>query len=553
VRDYRRHRVAQPALGKRFVTRLAHVKSNEFKQRSSSVTNCLFNDRTLPWLPVIAAFFVQFDVLFSGLLFDDFVHFYEISNISYMDYLRQPHQHLLHSFKTVLWSVESLFGVNPFVFMLIALILHLASVRLLFEIVFRLTGKIHLAAFGAALWGMEPYAIGTLAWISVHGHAYATTAVLWVLMDVVRYSQKAAVLRTGLLARHAFLLLVAATSFGAGLASTVIFPLVIVILNPLPSQRNRLLAVYGSVAVAVVFLYLFSLIDLAAGTDSQSISVPVDLRDAIIMRSTSLWGGFNDISKTLWAFVQLFSIGFSTLFFGPLVAGKISLITVDSLLLVAPFIAIFIALPLLVFGVFVSGVNERRRLLAMLLLVCASYGLIAYARSGAWFGIHPEAYRYHYLAPAFMAILFCLILSKLFDRFPQRLIKQGRVWFAVWLLLVIIPFYLSPDNVVKEALLVNQKKQLTDSMQIIDTALKKSPNQTEIYIANRPFKVFPWGYTPQHFPGLAALFVMTYPDNTVDGKRVYFLEESEDIVKMVQAKKGTRIADLVISAPKATQ
>jgi hypothetical protein len=46
---------------------------------------------------------------------------------------------------------------------------------------------------------------------------------------------------------------------------------------------------------------------------------------------------------------------------------------------------------------------------------------------------------------------------------------------------------------------------------------------------------------------------MTYPDNTVDGKRVYFLEESEDIVKMVQAKKGTRIADLVISARKATQ
>lgn len=541
------------ALGQRFVTRLAHDKANEFKQRSSSLINRLFSDRTLPWLPVIAAFFVQFEVLFSGLLYDDFVHFYEISNISYMDYLRQPHQHLLHSFKTVLWSVEFLFGVNPFVFMFIALILHLASVRLLFEIVFRLTGKIHLAAFGAALWGMDPYAIGTLAWISVHGHAYATAAILWVLMDVVRYSQNASVLRTGLLVRHAFLLLVAATSFGAGLASTVIFPLVIVIFNPVPSHRNRLIAIYGSVALAVVFLYVLSLIDLGASTGSASTSVSDDLRDAIIMRSTSMSGGFSDIPKTLWAFVQLFSIGFSTLFFGPLVVGKVSLITPDSVLLVAPLIALFIALPLLVFGFFVSGANERRRLLAMLLLVCTSYGLIAYARTGAWFAIHPDAYRYHYLAPAFMAISFCLILSKLFDRFPQGLIKQGRVWFAIWLLLFIIPFYLAPVHVVKQALLVNQKKQLTESMEIIDAALKESSNQTEVYIANRPFKVFPWGYTPQHFPGLAALFVMTYPGNTVDGKRVYFLEESEDIVQMVQAKKGTRIADLIISASKGSQ
>jgi hypothetical protein len=332
---------------------------------------------------------------------------------------------------------------------------------------------------------------------------------------------------------------VAATSFGAGLASAVVFPLVIVLWNPLPSRQNRLIAVYGFVALAVVALYLVSLVDLGAGGFDR--------------RSTSLLGGLSDISTTLWAFSQLFSIGFSVLFWGPLIVGKISLVQGDSLLWVAPLIALFIALPLLVFGFVVSGVNERRRLLALSLLPCAAYGLIAYARSGGWFAIHPEAYRYHYLAPALVAIVFCLILSKLFDRLPERLVKQGRVWFIIWLILVIVPFYLGPISVVKESQLLKQKKQLKESMQMIENALENSPDQTKVYIANKPFQVFPWGYTPQHFPGLAALFVMSYPSNTVDGKQVYFLEESEDIVQMVQAKKGTRISELVIQAPKVSQ
>jgi hypothetical protein len=520
------------------VTNLTEVKANRFKQTITRLVNRLFNDRSIPWWPVIATLFVQFEVLFNGFLFDDYMHLYDLSNIPFLDALLKANEHLLYSFKTVMWLVKSLFGANPFAFMLLGLIIHLASVRLLFEIISRLTGKDNLAAFGAALWGMCPYAVGTLGWVSVHGQAYATAAILWVLLDVVRYSKTPSVLSNGLLIRHAFLLIVAATSFGAGLSSTVVFPFVVALWNPLPTQRNRLIAVYGSVALAMIALYLLVLAEPGEGIDKRSIV---------------LWRGFGGISKSLGAFAELLSIGFSALIFGPLIVGKISLVQEESLSSVAPMIALFTALPLLVLGCVVSGINECRRVFAFLILPCAAYGLIAYARSGGWLAIHTEAYRYHYLAPAILAIILCLILSSLFDRLPERLLSYGRASLVTWLALVILPFHLGPLTAVKEPQLLRQTKQHKDSMRTIETALEKSTDQTKIYITNKPFMLY-WGrYTPQHFPGLAALFVMSYPSNTVDGKQVYFLEESEHIVLMAQAQKGSRISELLIQVPKVSQ
>jgi len=117
---------------------------------------------------------------------------------------------------------------------------------------------------------MSPYAAGTLGWVSVHGQAYATAAILWVLLDVVRYSKKPDVLSNRLLVRHAFLLLVAATSFGTGLASTVVFVLVVVLWDPVPTQRNRLIAVYGSLAVAAIALYVSTMAFQGGDTDNLS-------------------------------------------------------------------------------------------------------------------------------------------------------------------------------------------------------------------------------------------------------------------------------------------
>ena len=45
-------------------------------------------------------------------------------------------------------------------------------------------------------------------------------------------------------------------------------------------------------------------------------------------------------------------------------------------------------------------------------------------------------------------------------------------------------------------------------------------------------------------PGQAAIFVIFFPSNTVDGKRVYFVERDADVV--ASAEKGTRISSLLV-------
>jgi hypothetical protein len=483
--------------------------------------------------------FVHFQVLFSGFLYDDFTHLYSLSNLPFLDAVRiSAGGHLFYTSKTVMWMVKSLFGATPFPFMLLGLMIHLASVRLLFEIISLSTGKDSLAAFGAALWGMSPYAVGTLGWVSVHGQAYATAAILWVLLDIVRSSKTSIVLSNSILIRHAFLFLVATTSFGTGLASVVVFPLVIALWNPLPAQRIRLVAFYSFLTFAIIALYVLSM-----GAPGESVD----------KLSNVLSGGFGQLSKSLGAFAELLSIGFSALIWGPLIVGKIALVQEDSLSSVAPKIALVLALPLIVLGGIASDNSERRRIFALFLLPCAAYGLIAYARSGGWFAIHTEAHRYHYLAPAILAIILCLILSTLMDRLPERLLRYGRPAFFIWLGLVIVPYHLGPVPAVKEPQLLRQYKQYKESMRTIEAALEKSTDRAEIYIVNKPYKVYVWGYTPQHFPGLAALFVMNYPNNTVDGKRVYFLEESAKIVQMAQVQKGSRISEVLMQAPKVNQ
>jgi len=48
------------------------------------------------------------------------------------------------------------------------------------------------------------------------------------------------------------------------------------------------------------------------------------------------------------------------------------------------------------------------------------------------------------------------------------------------------------------------------------------------------------------FPGWAAVFVIAFPDNVIDGKRVYFVEPDESRRKFAAARVGHRISTLLV-------
>lgn len=488
--------------------------------------------------PLLASLIVQAHVLGHGFLFDDFVHLYSVSNLPFLDAIRVPMGgHLLHSFTAVVWVLKALAGLNPFVFLLFGLLLHLLSVGLLFGIVARLTRSESLAAFGATLWGMNPFVAGTLGWISVHGQAYATFAILWVVLDIVRCSQSPGLVRPGLLWRQALLLMVAATSFGAGLTSVVVLPLVVALWNPVPAQRTRLLLVYSAVAFAAIALYVLTMQQQGEAQDNLADKVEVITQSLFILPVIGR------------AFAELLAIGSSGLVGGPLVIGKIAVVPQESLSLVSGLVALLFVLPLLLWGCVASSSAERRRVFALLLLPCAAYAIIAIARSGGLLVIHAESPRYHYFSPALLAVVLCLLLSKIAERLPARARAYGRISYFVWLALALVPFALGPAPASKQANLDRQNRQFQQSSTALEKALQRQAGNDAIYIRNRPFSVFVWGYTPEHFPGLAGLFVISYPDNSFDGKAVYFLEESKELVEMAQAQEGTRIAELLIHRP----
>ncbi len=520
------------------------MKVDNNKNKLSGFRSAIFIPKGIPiaWWPVIATLLVQFHMLRNPIfMYDDLVHLYNVSNLPFIDAIRiTMGGHLIHSLTTVFWVLKSLFGVNPVAFMLVGITIHLVSVRLLFEIISRLTARNSLAALGASVWGMNPFIAASLEWISVHGQVYATAAVLWVLLDIVRYGQTPSLLKNGLLIRHAFLLLVAATSFGSGLSSTVVFVLVIAVWNPLPDRRNRLLAVYGSVALLAIALYAFTM-----STEAEGGYAGTNATGATIMY------GVGNIPGVLGAFLGLLCVGSSGLLWGPLIIGKISLVPRDSLAFVATIAAVLVTLPLLIWGCMLSNPSERRRIFALLLLPCAAYGLIAVARTSFMAQVLVVTPRYHYLSIAIIAIVVCLVLAKLIDRLPHSLLNYGRASFAIWLAIVILPFALAPAEGVKAIGKLNQENQYNAAMREIQAALKNNADQHTIFIVNKPYRVtpVPMRIIPEYFPGFAALFVLSYPSNSVDGKRVLFLEASNEIVEMTKAQKGSRISELLVYEP----
>ena len=487
----------------------------------------------LVWWPLLAAFLVQVDLVGNHFIFDDYLHLYKMSNGPFHHTVLASHGgHLLQSFNLVVWLVQHTVGANAGVYFLIAIAVHLASVRLIFEIVSRLTAKPSIAAFGAALFGMCPFGEGSIGWMSVNGHVYLTAAILWVVLDLVKASEKPAYLTPGVLARDYVLLLVAATSFGTGLAAALSFGVVVGIWNPVPAQQSRVIGVYASVALATIVLY-FATIALHGDPGGSQGVVDVVLRNlAHWPKSTSLFG-------------ELLVVGTGGLVLGPTLIGDVAFVDPADILHLASFgAAVFAAL--VVAGLANAPASTRRVILALVVLAVSGYAMIAFARYWAVDGVS-QLIRYHYLPPAIFTLIGCLCISSISDRARFR-IADGRRFFAVWLLAVIVPAALA-TNKNDELIRIKQAVQFEQARAEIGRALEESTDPSEVLIRNRPYFVRFFGGAPEDFPGLAAFFVMTHASNRVDGRRVYFLTDSLAMMRVVQAQVGSRISDLLIYRP----
>ena len=477
---------------------------------------------------------------FSG---DDFVHLYQIVDCGFLRFLITPNGgHLLISSNLVFYLCYQAFALNAAGYHWLALLTHLLNVWLLFQVIRGFTHRPFLAAFGATAWGSSPVNLGSVGWFSVYGHELAATGIFLVLWEIARLSREKKPIRNATIVRWYLLLLVAGTSFGVGFGVAAVFGAVIYLLLPLAENRNRLAVVFGSLAVVLPAIYLVTF-QMYFGRNARFIHSIIAL-------------GPNSIYAFLSMSFHLFAYGLSSFLFGPLIAWVLQArVFFGPIRGASPEAAVQISL--VVFGVFAAGLalalkrgarETRMQIAAFALIAVSAYGIIAMGRSGYYQGLKfslalaISAERYHYLGPMALAVMFCLMVSGASTMDAVK-VRWGRSLFLIWAAGTFF-FYLQTNRAGVDPDGTFERWEHAKVVALIRREVEGSPKGANVYIENKAFGTH---LLPLVFPGYAAIFVISYPENTVAGRRVYFIEKEERIRTLAASLGGTRLPDLLVA------
>ena len=500
----------------------------------------IFRSSTL-WalIPVVSAAVVYFPLTQNYFWADDFFSLYRIRNGPLAEYIFMPlGGHLLVTTFGIFYLSYLAFGTRPEPYFVCVLLLHLVNVALLFAVARRVTRSDRAACFAALLWGTSPRLEGSLGWYSVFGHVIVGTALLCLLYELTTVEQTGAASwrrRVGWLA----LLLIAATSFGTGIGVVLMLPAVAFLVIPPTPIRARLTASLLGCAVGVLALYValhrvtlpnydaFNLVSRASGTVGQYFFVVLAdlLRYGI---STSMLGA-------LWPRPRL----------------------------EAPLTWVMLGIYIIVLLVPLLGgsARSRRYTLACLLLMLGCYALIAVGRQN-FYPSNPGlagSDRYYYVGALVTVLALCIAVAEAarhirdrglaaFDDRPvgRRLDAIATAVLVAWAsALMAVRLAYGPAINHHDA----ARRETAAVVQQVRQAVAAAPPGADVYIENRPFRAMgPIFVHAAAFPGFAGVFVIFFPDNVVDGRRVYFVEPEQRY--FAPANGGRRSATLLVaSAP----
>ncbi len=481
-------------------------------------------ERALLVAPLAAAAAVYVPVLHAYFVQDDFLNFYNIRNYGLVRFLLTPHGgHSLVTRNFIWWALYELAGLRPPVFFATALITHVAIVGLLFATVRRLTGSPGAACLSATLWGIAPAQDGALAWYAVYGHVFATAILVWLVYRLSTLGPDAR-FGAGAALRWMGLVLAAVTSFGVGLGIAVALPAVALLLLPPSRARTRVLATLGIMAVAGPTVYA-GLVRLFA----HVYGMPIEL--------LLVYGGPNHPVAVLQLFGLLVARGVIDLVAG-VHARSIDVATPAGIALVGAYaVAVLLAAAL-------GSRHDRRVVLAGLALALGCYAPIAAGRA-VFFrqGIHfEEAERFQYAGMLGLAVVTGVALARLgaHGRLGPAIARPAVLVGAGALALARLRFGTPIDAH------ASSRAEVANTIAAIRTQIAATAPGEDVYIENRQFvsvgPVMRWRM--DFFPGWAAIFVIFFPDNVVDGRRVYFVTEED---AALAGRAGQRTATLLLT------
>jgi hypothetical protein len=496
---------------------------------------------SLAAVAVLAAAVAQLPALDHFFRTDDFLHFFEIVDHGFARFALNIHGgHLLFTSNSVFYFWHALFGLTPAPYNALAFATHLVNVFLLFRVVEISADRSDLALAAALAWGTSGVNLGSVGWFSVYGHVLVATWTLWILYDVARIGQGRKRLSRTTLIRWYVLLLASATSFGTGIPIAMTFGAVVVLLLPDGPDRRRAAIALGSLVVVIPCVYLaFQLANAEYASSSISDS-PVRFMLGQLRRVSgwisilSMLSGLVAYGTTSLLAGPVLTSGLEGVVFGPLAGAA------PGSVLLAAFVLASAALAAVLAVARRAPPALRRRLLAYAILVVACYAMIAIGRSIFHRVEFAVAARYHYVAPAIVALLLASAAAEVRVRRRNAAIAATAAWLVA--IVALAPFanrrladvITPPDGL----------EAYTEAVAEIEDAIRSRPAGSVVRVENHPFPV---GFgNEQNFPGWAALFVIRYSQNEVDGRTVRFVERDAERLAFARRTGGARINELLV-------
>jgi hypothetical protein len=201
--------------------------------------------------------------------------------------------------------------------------------------------------------------------------------------------------------------------------------------------------------------------------------------------------------------------------------------------------------------------KQRLKPVAAIVLLCgATYGSIVVARlflfySDPAFALQP---RYHYLGPVLLVTLVSFLASWITASTTMSA-RSRAVALATFMIVFTV---LSGRRVhdLSEVLYAQGRDEFARAAAFLHQEIHQAPPGSPVFIRNRlhfaqpPFPSY-WEKNPAGFPGLAASFVILYPEDVVAGRRVYFVESDSTRLQAMRQRDGSRLSGLILSPEEA--
>lgn len=493
-----------------------------------------------PLILLVAAVVAQSPALGHSFRGDDYLHLYQIEDLGFWRFLLTPHGgHVLPTAYTVFYLCRVLFDLNANGYYALAIATHALNVYLLYRIVETSTRKPTIALVAAFIWGTSGLNQGSIGWYSVYGHIFAGTWTLLFLYGVARVASGDRALTRATPWLWFGYMLAAATSFGAGIPVAMLSGPLLYLFLPDTPGRFRAMRILCAllIVVPVLFLSVHWMHYLLFVSDAAGSAAGKTLATQIAGMTPSSW------LEIISMFSMLLSYGTASLVFGPLLP------LFGLSVLRSAWVAYgFTAAMLLALGCTVRRIDlsVRPQAIGLLLFAAGSYGIIALARASIY-DVHgypmmhaASETRYHYLAPALLA-LFLAMLAAEFDR---PVVKPWR-WIATIAATLLLGANWTASRNINDALSADSGALFASTVDSIESKIHAQAEGSKVVIQNKPFAGAGWGH--ESIPGLAAVFLIHFPENLVDGRRVYFSEKDPDRLAYWRRVGGQRLRDLLIA------